>query len=148
LGRFEKKASDFYSDYVENNKIFFQEPLKNMSKLTHNLLCGIDYESIKKQRTDNFKFLHERLNKINTLQLIIPPGAFMYPLLLENGSEIRARLLLEKIYIPTLWPNVVNDSAVDSIEYYYAKNILPLPCDQRYSETEMAYLVEHIFLQI
>lgn len=137
LGRFERTASEFYQEYVENNKLFIDEPIKKMSKLTENLLRGIDYEYVKKQRTDNFRLLHSEFESINRLKLSVPEGAFMYPLYIENGTEIRKRLQAEKIYIPTLWPDVFDICKEDEPEYDMAKNILPLPVDQRYGYVTM-----------
>ena len=68
----------------------------------------------------------------------------MYPLLLKNGAEIRSRLQQMKIYIPTLWPNVLEWCGADETEYYMAKNILPLPIDQRYGEMEMEVISKEI----
>ena len=68
----------------------------------------------------------------------------MYPLLIRNGSEIRTALQKEKISIPTLWPNVLKECPVDSLEYHYAADILPIPVDQRYGIKDMKYLVEVI----
>ena len=140
LGRFERSASEFYEEYVQNNEVFDNEPVKQMSLLTDNLLRGIDYERVKDIRTENFEYLHKRLNEINQLNLRIPEGAFAYPLLISNGQEIRKMLLQNKIYIPTLWPNVLEDCDVNSLEYKMASDILPLPCDQRYSVSDMEYL--------
>lgn len=47
-----------------------------------------------------------------------------------------------KIYIPTLWKNIIKNLPADDIEYKLAKNILPLPCDQRYGGME--YIVQLI----
>lgn len=69
MGRFEKTANEFYGEYVANNHMFCDEPVKKMSKLTHNLLCGIDYEKVKGIRNKNFQLLDGRLGKINCLQL-------------------------------------------------------------------------------
>lgn len=140
LGRYEKPAPEFYGEFVDNNKLFQNEPVKLMSKLTHNLLCGIDYEKIKKQRNENFTYLYNRLSGINALKLHIPVGAFAYPLLLKNGAEIRKKLLEYKIYVPTLWPDVFYVCKENDLEYQYAKNILPLPCDQRYGMEEMKFM--------
>ena len=50
-----------------------------------------------------------------------------------------------KIYIPTLWKNIIKNLPADDIEYKLAKNILPLPCDQRYGKGgEMEYIVQLI----
>ena len=144
LGRFERTASEFYAEYSANNQFFANEPIKRMSKLTANLLHAIDYEFVKQRRTDNFAFLHEQFKDINKLDLIVPEGAFMYPLYIENGAEIRKKLQAEKIYIPTLWPDVFELCDENDSEYDMAKNILPLPVDQRYSMDEMKYIVEEI----
>lgn len=144
LGRFERSASEFYGEYVNNNHIFSEEPVKIMSKLTENLLHGIDYEYVKNRRTENFAFLHKIFRDCNKLELCVPEGAFMYPLYLENGDEIRKALQKNKIFIPTLWPAVFNLCREDEMEYDMAKNILPLPVDQRYGETEILYMAEMI----
>lgn len=140
LGRFERSASEFYIESSENNDLFDNESIKYMSKLTQNLLHGIDYGYVGKKRTTNFEYLDKIFKDKNQLQLCTPNGAFMYPLLVSNGAEIRKELQQKKIYIPVLWPNVLNECSEESIEYNFAKNILPLPCDQRYSEEEMEYM--------
>lgn len=144
LGRFERTASEFYSEYVSNNRIFEEEPIKTMSKLTENLLRGVDYKNVRRVRTENFAYLQERFGGINKLKLKIPEGAFMYPLYLENGGSIRKKLQQIKIYIPTLWPAVLNKCSESELEYDMAANILPLPCDQRYDAEDMEYMYEMI----
>ncbi len=140
LGRFERTASEFYSEYAANNHFFSNEPIKWMSKLTENLLHGIDYARVKEIRTRNFAYLQECLGAINQLTLTVPDGAFMYPLYIENGAAIRKRLQAEKIYIPTLWPAVFELCGSDELEMELARNILPLPIDQRYGYEEMEVL--------
>ncbi len=144
LGRYERSASEFYSEYVDNNHFFANEPIKKMSKLTYNLLHGIDYSNIKKKRTANFIFLHNRLEAMNKLDLVVPDGAFMYPFMVENGKEIRRELQKLKIYIPTLWSAVFSLCSEKDLEYYMAENILPLPVDQRYGLKDMEYIVDSI----
>lgn len=141
LGRFEKSANEFYKDASANNDFFDNEPIKFMSKLTKNLLCGIDYEYVKNTRTNNFAYLNERLSKINKLVVKNIDGAFMYPFMIDNAQEARKKLLEKKIYIPTLWPNVLSDVPEDWWEYKLANNVLPLPVDQRYGKEEMEYVV-------
>ena len=68
----------------------------------------------------------------------------MYPLWLQNGAEIRKRLQTEKIYIPILWPNVLQQLPENAVEYQLAANILPLPVDQRYTEVDMQRIVDRI----
>lgn len=144
MGRFECSASEFYYEYVKNNKIFNNEPIKIMSKLTENLLRGIDYKDVGKKRTENFKYLSEQLKKYNKLTLIIPDSPFMYPLYLENGAEVRKKLQDYKIYIPTLWPTVLERCGENELEYKMTLNILPIPVDQRYTIEDMEYIVSII----
>lgn len=144
LGRFERTASEFYAESAANNDYFDNEPIKLMSKLTNNLLHGIDYEFVKQRRTENFRAYQKKMKGINQLELREAEGAFAYPLLIESGAEIRKKLQQQKIYIPTLWPNVVNDMAEGSIEHRLAKDILPLPVDQRYIEEDIEFIVEAI----
>lgn len=144
LGRFERSAEEFYAEYVENNALFDYEPIKRMSKLTENLLHGIDYEKVRNARTENFKYLNDNLSSVNRLKLNVPDGAFMYPLYLENGTEVRKRLQMQKVYIPTLWPSVFEVCKESDLEYDMAKNILPLPVDQRYSIEEMEYIIQKV----
>ena len=144
LGRFERTASEFYAESADNNDCFNNEPIKSMSKLTMNLLHGLDYDFVKQRRTDNYNLYHEKLERINKLHLRSIEGAFAYPLWIENGSEIRKELQKKKIYIPTLWPNILDDMAEDSLEFRYAKDILPLPCDQRYVSSDIKYILEEV----
>lgn len=144
LGRFEKTASEFYSEYSANNHFFSDEPIKNMSVLTENIMRSIDYELVKNRRTENFEILHTALSKENRLLLEVPKGAFMYPLLIENGEEIRKKLQQRRIYIPTLWPDAIKNLNSTEKEICFAKNILPLPCDQRYGEEEMKYILKNL----
>lgn len=144
LGRYERSAQEFYQEYVDNNHFFQEEPIKRMSKLTENLLHGLDYNVIRKKRTENFAHLHERLANSNRLKLIVPDGAFMYPYYVENGFELRKKLQAKKIFIPTLWPAVFNRCNQNELEYQMARNILPIPVDQRYGIEDMDYIVKEI----
>ena len=140
LGRFERSANEFYDGYNTNNKYFINQPIKRMSKLTMNLLHGIDYRFVEKRRKENFVYLHEQFGDRNQLEL--RPATFMYPFMVENGSVLRKKLQAKKIYIPTLWPTVFVVADKEDIEYRMAENILPLPIDQRYSIEEMKKVVE------
>lgn len=144
LGRYEKTASEFYSEYVANNDYFDTQPMKRMSKLTKNLLHGIDYEFVRQRRSENFRYLHGKFGKINQLEIKTPNGAFAYPLMVERAGEIRKHLIKQKIYIPVLWPNVLDECAVDSWEYKLSSAVLPLPVDQRYDLEDMEYISETV----
>lgn len=136
LGRFERTASEFYRMSVVNNELFKQQPIKRMSALTANLLRGVDYLKIKDIRTQNFSYLHKRLGIYNELKIQTTEGAFAYPLFMKGAHKLRKNLADKKIYIPTLWPDVL-EKPENTLEYQYANDILPLPCDQRYGWEHM-----------
>lgn len=144
LGRFEGEASTYYNDFKENDESFKMSSLKKMSSLSQNILGVIDYGKVLESRNRNFSYLYDRLNSTNILNVKMSEGPFAYPYYAENGIEIRKRLAEEKIYVPTLWPNVLSENDKNSIEYDYAANILPLPCDQRYGKEEMDYLIKEV----
>lgn len=143
LGRYERTANEFYAVYNANNKFFIDQPIKRMSRLTANLLRGIDYGYVEKRRQENFAYLHDKLASVN--QLTLKAATFMYPLMMENGFAMRKMLQAENIYIPTLWPTVFEVTDQESLEYKMAENILPLPIDQRYGIDDMDYMLCKIF---
>ena len=144
LGRYEGKASDYYNYFQENDKKFEYEEVKQMSKLTQNILGAIDYKKIKKIRKENYQYLHNHLKNRNKLELNNIEIPFCYPLYLDNVEGIRENLAKNKIYIPILWPNVLRENVEESIEYKYAKNILPIPCDQRYNILELENIIKKL----
>ena len=146
LGRFEGIASDYYKEFKDDDERLRWTGIKRMSKLTANMLRGIDYEFVKKRRTENYTYLEERLENRNKLTLSPIEGAFSYPLWVENGRELREKLIGDKIYVPILWPNVLGEVEESTIEYDLASNILPLPCDQRYDTDAMKRICEVIGL--
>ena len=113
-----------------------------MSLLTQNILRAVDYEQVCRRRNENYQFLHQHLHKKNRLTLIAPDGPYCYPFYTRNGRELKKKLAAEKIYVPTLWPDL--PEGIASFEQDLAENILPLPCDQRYTAQDMRRMAELI----
>ena len=138
LGRYEGWASEYYQMFVRNDELFYNMDLKLMSRLTHNILGAIDYEKVKEKRKKNFIYLHQLLSQYNKLYIKFPIGPYAYPFYCEKGMELKRKLAIEKVYIPTLWPDAIQ---FGGLEKDYCENILPLPCDQRYDLNDMEYIV-------
>lgn len=144
LGRFEgQSASDYFADFRANDELFVDLSLMYMSKLTHNLLGAIDYDNVILKRNENWKILHDALGDKNKLCLHSPIGPYMYPFCCENGVQVRKTLAEKKIFIPTLWPNVLDFDECE-LEKDYVRNILPLPIDQRYGIEDMEYMIQEV----
>ena len=143
LGRYEDGASAHYQTMLANADTFHQEPPKRMSPLTHNLLRGIDYETAKAKRNENYDKLDQMLGSASRKAFPRTDGPLCYPFYTkENGAALRKVLAAEKIFVPTYWSNVVRDLPEDSIEHDFAANILALPCDQRYTPDDMAFVAD------
>lgn len=141
-GRIKDGASAHFAEFRKNDDSLDILPLMQMSELTHKMLGRLDYEKIKQIREENFSYLHGKLKESNKLELRLPDGPFSYPYYCENGLEIKKKLAEKKIYVPTLWPNVLCYG--DCLEKDYAANILPLPCDQRYGIKDMQKILEEL----
>lgn len=143
LGRLETSPQEHFEEYRKNEELLNKLELMNMSKTTKTLLGAFDYEKIKNARTINFKYLNNNLMNINKLKLKNIEGAFAYPLYINDATILRKELIKNNVFIPTLWPNVISDNkskkACD-----LAKNILVLPCDQRYTVDEMNKIIKII----
>lgn len=177
LGRFEDGGSAHYRTMLDNAHALEQEPVKQMSPLTENLLRGIDYAQVRRTREENYRALDLLLGGGNALNApaegapaaqtgapavlgegapaaqtgafaVLPggapaiPGPFTYPFLHRDGLRLRKAMAKHGVYVPTYWNNVLNDMPEDSLEYEYAANILPLPCDQRYTPEDMRTVAE------
>lgn len=144
LGRYETDAGTYYQKMLDNASTYHHMEIRHMSRLTQNLLRAIDYDRIKARREQNYLLLKELLPSDNPFTQVIPEGSFAYPYYHPNGISLRKKLAAKKIFVPTNWSNVIRDMSQDSLEYDWAANILPLPCDQRYGEEEMRYIAETI----
>ena len=142
LGRVEAGAGAFFGESKENNKRFVVEGLKSMSKLTRTLIAKEDPELINGRRRENWRTLHGMLGAFNQMSLKEPESPFMYPFLAEDGPAARTALAKRGIFIPALWPNVLDDAEPESFAYRCARNVLPLPIDQRYDAGEMTAIVD------
>ena len=140
LGRFEEAASPYYAAFRKNDETFYELPLRQMSPLTRNLLRGVDYEAVRQRRENNFAVLADALGTKNRLSLVAPVGPYCYPFYTENGMALKQRLAAKGIYVATLWPNVLDYE--NTVEKDLAENLLPLPCDQRYTADDMRYLLQ------
>ena len=143
LGRFERPAGEYFAAAAKNNDGLSMEP-RRMSALTENLLRAVDYERVRRIRTENFRRLHEGLCAWNALAVRMTEGAYAYPLMLPEGQKIRKRLIEQKIFVPMLWPNVPAQQPYDSEARRLAEEILPLPCDQRYGAEEMDFIIRAV----
>ena len=142
LGRFEHTGAAFYNVFQKNDEQFDTLPLRQMSLLTQNLLGAIDYTAVRHRRNENYAVLAQALEPFNSLPVCRPDGPYCYPFYCKNGMQIKKTLSGKKIYVPTLWPELL--SLDECAEKDMAENILPLPCDQRYTPQDMQLVIQEV----
>ena len=127
-----------------NEERIDNEPVMKMSKLTHSILDGIDYNEIRHIRRENFLYMHKQLCSIN---LIDPLKYFdgetvpmVYPFVIEN-DEIIEWLFAAKHFQGRWWGHVPYEHPAGSFEHWIANNIIPLTIDQRYGKKEMDSII-------
>jgi hypothetical protein len=114
-----------------------------MSRLSERLLASIDYEYAMERRKTNFAFLHVALEPYNRLDLagVSNPGPFCYPLR-TSAVGLRGKLIEARIFVATYWPEVLERLPDPGFpEHSLVNEIIPLPVDQRYSESDMERIV-------
>jgi hypothetical protein len=143
LKRIDTSAGEGYSSFLKNESYLNNCGLCRMSKLTETILDSIDYETCRHKRNDNFIFLHEKLSKFNELNIDVDTlnGPMIYPFL-NFTSNLKEKLINNKIYVATYWNEVKGRVAGTSFENKLVDWLIPLPIDQRYNVEDMKYLVK------
>lgn len=149
LKRLAFDAETGYEDFRSNDESLNDQSILKMSQITKKLLASIDYDIVKRRRTENFGFIHNELSKSNKLASLIEKAEIIaplvYPYWVKNGTELRAKLQRNRIFTPIYWSNVLTSCDKDSIEFDFAINIVHLPIDQRYDKRELKFIIECIY---
>jgi len=116
--------------------------IKKMSKLTHAILDGTNYEFIIKKRKENFDIACQLLNGINNLDVRMHYDDYcvpmVYPLVVENDALL-SKLLNKHIFQGHWWSYLLNEVDESSFEYYMSRYLIPITIDQRYGRLELEY---------
>jgi len=143
LKRIDLSAEEGYADFRKADDGLNNQPIRRMSKLTQRMMQSIDYEAAAKRRRENYLMLHEVLGGVNNMELPLEDDAvpMVYPYL-APVKGLREKLIENKVFVARYWPNVLDWTAKDDIEYLLACQLQPLPVDQRYGEEEMKKIIE------
>ena len=117
-----------------------------MSLSTKRVLEHIDYDIVITRRLENFHYLHNALAESNRLTL--PTwGSYACPMVypyLTNDASLKQKLIDNKIFVATYWPNVKEWTSCGMLEYELMEKLIPLPIDQRYGIDEMNTIISII----
>lgn len=143
LKRIDLGAEAGYQDFRGNDDALCHQPIKRMSRLTETLLCGIDYETAKRKRKMNYAILDEALKGTNRMRLELDGDAvpMVYPYWTDDVS-LKQRLIENKVFVATYWPNVKEWAKKGMMEHELAETLIPVPVDQRYGVGEMREIID------
>ena len=139
------KQSQAYAEYAAAEAAQGCD-IKGISVLSARLLDSVDYVAAAHKRRRNFGVYQDRLAALNQLACPMSPGAvpFCYPLLLKNPFP-RERLFAQNIFVPRLWNEVQHRIPEGFLfEKQLARNLLPLPLDQRYDEADCLRVIDAV----
>lgn len=138
LKRIDLSAEEGFADFRKADDGLDNQPIRKMSKLTQRIMQSIDYEEAAKKRRENYLRLHEALGKENNIDLPLEDDAvpMVYPYMTKNEG-LRDWLIKNRVFVACYWPNVMEWTKSDSTEFKLAKDILPMPIDQRYNEKDI-----------
>ena len=134
-----------FNDFHNAENHIGNQDIKLMSKITQRIMQSIDYTKVAKIRQHNFLTLHNELKERNMLNINVEKDTapLIYPYYSED-VQLREHLIRNRIYVAQYWPNVLEWTEKNSIEYSLAKKMIPLPIDQRYSEEDMNFILKTI----
>ena len=146
LMRLDSSAEKGYNLFVENDLKLVNLQIRRMSKLTRAIYNNANLEENNSIRNTNFNYLHSKLGELNNLSFNAEiDGPMVYPLFIENGFEIRKRLLESKVYTATYWNNILSYIPDNSLEISLVNNLVALPVDQRITKDMLDKIIKIVF---
>lgn len=119
-----------------------------MSAQTRRLLAGVDPAAAVRFRRRNFATLAKILSGYAFFD---GPGGdfapFGFPVRLADAGRVQQALAERRIYAARYWPRLPSDPADFPSEHALARDLLLLPCDQRYGVADMER-VARVFLEV
>lgn len=110
------------------------------------IFTNLDNDELKRRRAINFNIVNEAVKNIagiypafDKLPNCVTP--LYCPVVCENRHKVQQLLREKSIYAPIVWPKSSASPLHSSADFLY-DNLLCIPIDQRYSETDMNRIVD------
>lgn len=137
-----------YQERESNETRLDSSDALKMSRLTHTILDGVDYKSIKPIRRRNFAIacsLFDCINKIDVRKFYdescIP---MVYPLMTDD-ERLMPRLISAKHFQGNWWRYILDLNTSNDFEKRLSKYMIPITIDQRYGEEHLNYIKDIIY---
>ena len=113
-----------------------------------NLLNDLDFASIYARRQENARTLLAALTPDKSVLRLItttPEVSTLYfPIMVKDQKTVQTKLAQKGIYCPVIWPVPQEALGVCEVAEFTADHMLGVPCDQRYTPEDMAYIGREI----
>lgn len=125
-------------------------PIAGMSALSESIIGAVDFSRVKKSRLENFIQIHQGLRKNNSLSKLIDTALnltefvpFCYPYMTSNAQALKQKLIKSRVFVPTLWSGI-NSPQISPFVQDLIHDVVHIPVDQRYSQSDMHQILEMI----
>jgi hypothetical protein len=142
LKQIDKGTESGYSEFQINEKQIIDSDISKMSTLTMKIIDSVNLSSIKDIRYKNSLYLRHNISRHNKL-ILEHVSLYTFPLLVDNGNDLRNYLISKKVFTPTLWYDQLELIESD-LERNFIENIVHLPIDQRYGIDDMNIIIQLI----
>lgn len=158
-----KNGMDKKKQYIEQDKYIDKRFLKDferaeelleldykhvqMDSLSREMFCNWDENLVRRKRRENYNKLLKGCDVYESIgaypiciELDNEDVPLFMPLIFENEAQrnkVRKVLIDNKVYCPVHWPIYESIKSIDCISKYE----LSIPCDQRYDEKNMEYII-------
>lgn len=118
-----------------------------MSRLGHELIHQINVEKMIEKRQENFAQLHASLGHLSFLELSDDycPFGFVVRLNPQTREHVRHILIEHQIFPAIHWENLPSSEDEFPEAHQLSKELLTLPCDQRYDVADMDYITDVVY---
>ena len=144
--RIDQSASEGYQDFRDAECSISNSPIEGMSKLTSAILSGIDYDFTAQKRRENFAYLAHSLDNTNQIHFVLDDSSvpMVYPYVTDR-IDLRSKLISKQIFIAKYW-DAVHTWCHNLFENKLTEYLLPLPIDQRYSESDLDIIISSLLI--
>lgn len=116
-----------------------------MTEESQALLARLDFSKMLSLRQENAKVLLRKLEGRVSLITKKPERSTLYfPILVEDQKKVQSALAQKGIYCPVIWPVPEEATGICPLAHYTADHMLGVPCDHRYSTTDMEFIADEI----
>lgn len=141
----EIKTKEYFREKFGQANEYLDKDTKivGISEASLDIIKKINFKEIRDIRQRNVEFILDFLKDVKGITSLYENsdlGNLYYPILVKNREEIQAKLAQKKIYCPVIWPLPAEALNICSVSDYISEHMLAIPCDQRYTESDMNYI--------